>query len=64
MTTDRSYRKARPVGAALDEMRRCSGTQFDPQVVAALIAVVERREQARPVPDEITLDPAAAALIH
>jgi HD-GYP domain-containing protein (c-di-GMP phosphodiesterase class II) len=63
MTTDRSYRKARPVGAALEELRRCSGTQFDPQVVAALIAVVERREQAKPAPDEITLDPAAAALV-
>jgi len=62
MTTDRSYRKARPVPEALEELRRCSGSQFDPQVVAALIAVVERREQSRPAPDEITLDPAAAAV--
>jgi HD-GYP domain-containing protein (c-di-GMP phosphodiesterase class II) len=63
MTTDRSYRKARPVAAALDELRRCSGTQFDPKVVAAVTAVVERREQSRPTPDEITLDPAAALLV-
>jgi putative nucleotidyltransferase with HDIG domain len=61
MTTDRSYRKARPVRAALDELERCSGSQFDPQVVAAVVAVVERREQSKPVPDEITLDPSAAA---
>jgi HD-GYP domain-containing protein (c-di-GMP phosphodiesterase class II) len=43
MTTDRPYREARPVGAALEELRRCSGSQFDPAVVDALIAVVERR---------------------
>jgi HD-GYP domain-containing protein (c-di-GMP phosphodiesterase class II) len=61
MTTDRSYRKARPVRAALDELERCSGTQFDPKVVEAVIAVVERREQDKPEPEEITLDPAAAA---
>ena len=42
MTTDRSYRKARPVADAIAELRRCSGTQFDPRVVDAVIAVVER----------------------
>ncbi len=36
MTTDRSYRKARPVSEAMVEVRRCSGTQFDPRVVEAL----------------------------
>ena len=39
MTTDRSYRAALPVGEALDELRRNSGTQFDPRVVDALVAV-------------------------
>jgi putative nucleotidyltransferase with HDIG domain len=63
MTTDRSYRKARPVGETIQELHRCSGTQFDPQVVSAVIAVVERREQARPALDELTLDPSAAALV-
>jgi response regulator RpfG family c-di-GMP phosphodiesterase len=28
------------VSEAIDELRRCAGTQFDPRVVAALIAVV------------------------
>jgi HD-GYP domain-containing protein (c-di-GMP phosphodiesterase class II) len=37
MTTDRSYRKARPVHEAVEELRRNSGTQFDPGVVEALI---------------------------
>jgi putative nucleotidyltransferase with HDIG domain len=40
MTTDRPYRKARPVPEALAELHRCSGTQFDPAVVKALITVL------------------------
>jgi HD-GYP domain-containing protein (c-di-GMP phosphodiesterase class II) len=39
MTTDRPYRKALSEIDALDELRRCSGTQFDPAVVDALVAV-------------------------
>jgi HD-GYP domain-containing protein (c-di-GMP phosphodiesterase class II) len=40
MTTTRSYRKALPVSHAVEELRRCSGTQFDPAVVDALLAVI------------------------
>jgi diguanylate cyclase (GGDEF)-like protein len=36
MTTARSYRSAGTVGAAVEELRRCSGSQFDPGVVDAL----------------------------
>jgi HD-GYP domain-containing protein (c-di-GMP phosphodiesterase class II) len=39
MTTDRPYRAARTQADALQELERCSGTQFDPQVVAALLRV-------------------------
>lgn len=35
MTTHRPYRRALTVEAALEELRRCTGSQFDPQVVAA-----------------------------
>ena len=42
MTTDRSYRKALSLDVAVDELRANSGTQFAPDVVAALIAVVSR----------------------
>jgi HD-GYP domain-containing protein (c-di-GMP phosphodiesterase class II) len=42
MTTDRSYRKARSPEEALHEMEVCAGTQFDPDVVAALAVVVLR----------------------
>jgi hypothetical protein len=41
MTTTRSYRKAMSTEAAIEELRRCAGTQFDPQVVAALVELVE-----------------------
>jgi HD-GYP domain-containing protein (c-di-GMP phosphodiesterase class II) len=44
MTTNRPYRPAMPVADALDELRRCAGTQFDPAMVTALVAVVDRRE--------------------
>ena len=46
MTSDRSYRKALPVSVAVAELKRCSGTQFDPAVVVALLAVVPDAEQA------------------
>jgi putative nucleotidyltransferase with HDIG domain len=37
MTSDRPYRPAMPVEAARQEIRRCSGTQFDPAVVNAFL---------------------------
>ncbi len=40
MTTDRSYRRARSRAEAAAELRSCAGTQFDPQVVEALEAVL------------------------
>jgi HD-GYP domain-containing protein (c-di-GMP phosphodiesterase class II) len=41
MTTTRSYRKAMSVEVALTELRACAGTQFDPDVVTALVDLVE-----------------------
>jgi HD-GYP domain-containing protein (c-di-GMP phosphodiesterase class II) len=41
MTTDRPYRKARPVEEAVAELRRCAGTDFDPAVVDALADALE-----------------------
>jgi HD-GYP domain-containing protein (c-di-GMP phosphodiesterase class II) len=43
MTTTRSYRKAMLLEAALAELNKCAGTQFDPQVAEALAKVVESR---------------------
>jgi response regulator RpfG family c-di-GMP phosphodiesterase len=39
MTTDRPYRKALSMGAAFDEIVRCSGEQFDPDVVDAFLDI-------------------------
>ena len=33
MTSDRPYRRAMPEDQAIAELRRCAGTQFDPDVV-------------------------------
>ena len=42
MTSTRSYRPARPVPAALWELRRCAGAQFDPRMVTALVRALAR----------------------
>jgi HD-GYP domain-containing protein (c-di-GMP phosphodiesterase class II) len=42
MTSDRSYRKALPLEVAIEELERTRGTQFDPAVVDALLAVQRR----------------------
>lgn len=41
MTTDRPYRKARTVMQALQILRDGSGSQWDPEIVTALIAILE-----------------------
>ena len=48
MTSDRPYRQAMPVADAVAELRRCAGTQFDPQVVEALVDVVTRTGTTSP----------------
>ncbi|WP_406211170.1 HD-GYP domain-containing protein [Kitasatospora sp. NBC_01560] len=37
MTSTRSYRRGRPVTEAVAELERCSGSQFDPVMVRALV---------------------------
>jgi diguanylate cyclase (GGDEF)-like protein len=45
--TDRPYRAGRTHREATRELRRCSGEQFDPRVVDALLAVLENDPQLR-----------------
>jgi putative nucleotidyltransferase with HDIG domain len=59
MTEDRVYRKAMAPAEAIAEIERCSGTQFDPECVRALLDVVraegwprEGRERVVRLPDE------------
>jgi putative two-component system response regulator len=37
MTTNRAYRPPRPAAEAIQELRRCAGVHFDPEVVEAFI---------------------------
>lgn len=46
MTTDRPYRARRSRQAALSELRRCAGHQFDPRVVASLAELVVAGDEA------------------
>ncbi len=41
MMTDRAYQRACSPATAVQELRHCAGTQFDPQVVEALITLLE-----------------------
>jgi putative nucleotidyltransferase with HDIG domain len=52
ITSDRPYRKARSFEAARKEIQRCSGTQFDPEVVEAFLRIPD--EVWREVRSEIT----------
>jgi len=47
MTTDRAYRAALTHEQARAELEACAGSQFDPQVVHALLTVLERRNPVR-----------------
>jgi HD superfamily phosphohydrolase YqeK len=42
MTSNRSYRGARPVSEAISELRKWAGRQFDPAFVDAFVAAIER----------------------
>ena len=48
MTTDRSYRKSLGLEVAVGELLKNAGTQFDPAVVDALVAVVTEPAPAEP----------------
>jgi len=39
MTSDRPYRKSLSLNIALSEIKRCSGTQFDPSIVDAFLKI-------------------------
>src|SRR6185436_10437780 len=45
MTTDRSYRAALEQAAAIAELRRCAGTQFDPIAVDTLCDLLESDDE-------------------
>lgn len=46
MTSDRPYRKALPLEVVVRELHAYSGTQFDPVVVKAMLALLEREGES------------------
>lgn len=59
MTTARVYRKARPVEAALADIVKQSGTQFDPNCAAAFLSMRDEIEEAMTKENETALVPAS-----
>jgi HD-GYP domain-containing protein (c-di-GMP phosphodiesterase class II) len=57
MTTTRSYREAKSIEFALGELRKGAGTQFDPVVVEAFIAAIEKETWQLPEPAAKPADP-------
>ena len=53
MTSDRPYRSAVSSAEAVDELRRCSGSQYDPEIVELFCAILAARLRRRP-PDTLT----------
>jgi PAS domain S-box-containing protein len=60
MTSDRPYRKAFGREEAVDELKRCSKTQFDPEIVKAFINTLEGNK----APDQRQSSPPRAALVN
>jgi len=46
MSSDRPYRKARSIEYIMEELQRCSSTQFDPLVTEAAIKILKEMESA------------------
>lgn len=41
MTTERPYRRALTLSEAVEEIRRCSGSQFDPNLVEVMVSIIQ-----------------------
>jgi HD-GYP domain-containing protein (c-di-GMP phosphodiesterase class II) len=55
MLTDRPYRAGRSEDLAIEELRRCAGTQFDPDVIEAFLLA---RQKEFPATLPSTIHPA------
>jgi HD domain len=64
MTSNRSYRGARPVAEAIAELRKWAGTQFDPAFVDAFVAAIKREGWHRPEPPVLATDDLAALTVQ
>jgi HD-GYP domain-containing protein (c-di-GMP phosphodiesterase class II) len=58
MTSDRAYRRALPHEVAVDEIERCSGSQFDPELAEVFLQVIEEyRQKMREAGEDSLLPP-------
>jgi putative nucleotidyltransferase with HDIG domain len=65
MRTDRSYRAAIPHEDAVQELEACTGTQFDPAIVSALLAVVAPEHVSKSVKETVhRVDPENVKAVH
>jgi HD-GYP domain-containing protein (c-di-GMP phosphodiesterase class II) len=42
MTVDRVYQKGRPIGEALEEIKRCGGTKYNPDIVSSFLKLSDK----------------------
>jgi len=47
MISKRSYKSAYPDHEARAELRRCAGTQFDPQIVEAFVSLLDEPDNGK-----------------
>src|SRR5690348_4681322 len=59
ITSERIYKKARTPAAAFEELERCSGSQFDPELVRVFIEAVQRLPQRTPERTDIPAERSA-----
>ncbi|AJY74820.1 HD-GYP domain-containing protein [Paenibacillus beijingensis] len=64
MTTNRSYRQKLTVETAAEELRRNSGTQFDPAAASAFLAVLTREGKLQPEKPAFSASQAKASLVN
>lgn len=49
MTTERPYQNTKNLLEAIYELRRCSGSQFDPELTEIFIHYIEKRNMQQPL---------------
>jgi putative nucleotidyltransferase with HDIG domain len=54
LTSDRPYRPAMSREEALDEIKRCMSTQFDPVVANTFLTIMSRKSKARARPHQVS----------
>lgn len=52
MSSTRCYRPRLSIEVVVDELKRCSGTQFDPEIVKVLLALIEEGAAPIRLPDD------------